>query len=98
MREVVISDVVLGKVADLRNYLIIQLKLSKEAAHKRTDRIETFLLTLANQADYPLCRFKKWQVLGYRCAVCEKDWIFVYEIFEDGIIVRDMSHVKLLSE
>lgn len=72
--------------------------MSREAAHKRTDRIDAFIQTLANEADYPLCRFKKWQVLGYRCAVCEKDWIFAYEVFEDGIIVRDMSHAKLLKE
>jgi hypothetical protein len=98
MREVAVSDVVMGKVSDLRVYLIEQLKLSQEAAHKRTDRIDRFLLSLSNNADYPLCRFKKWRILGYRCAVFEKDWIFVYEIFEDGIIVRDMSHAKLLKE
>jgi hypothetical protein len=98
MREVVIADAVMEKVADLRIYLIDQLKLSREAAHKRTDRIDAFLLALANEADYPLCRFKKWRVLGYRCAVCEKDWIFAYEVFEDGVIVRDMSHTSLLIE
>jgi hypothetical protein len=33
MREVVVSDTVIIKVADLRMYLVEQLKLSREAAH-----------------------------------------------------------------
>ena len=98
MREVVIANTVMAKIIDLRIYLVEQLKLSREAAHRRTDRIDTFLLALANKADYPLCRFKKWQALGYRCVVCEKDWVFAYEVFEDGVIVRDMSHTSLLVE
>lgn len=98
MREIRISDAVMDKVSDLRIYLIEQLKLSRKAAQKRVDRIDGFLLFLANEADYPLCRFRKWQALGYRCAVFEKDWVFAYEIFEDGIIVRDMSHTSLLAE
>lgn len=98
MREVLVSDVVMNKVADLRGYLIHELKLSREAAHKRTDRIDSFLLSLANEADYPLCRFKKWRILGYKCAVFERGWVFAYEVFEDGVIVRDMSHAKLLAE
>lgn len=98
MRKVVIAKEVMDKVADLRIYLIEQLKLSREAAHRRIDRIDSFLLALSNEVDYPRCRFKRWKALGYRCAVCEKDWIFAYEIFEGGIIVRDMSHTKLLIE
>ena len=98
MREVVISAPVMDKVADLRAYLTNKLKLSREATHKRIDRIDAFLLSLANEANYPLCRFKKWRASGYRCAVFEKDWIFAYEIFEDGVIVRDMSHTSLLAE
>jgi len=98
MREILISDAVINEVSDLRIYLVEQLKMSREAAQKRVDRIDGFLLSLANEADYPLCRFRKWQALGYRCAVFEKDWVFAYELFEDGIIVRDMSHTSLLAK
>ena len=98
MREVLVSDTVMDKVSHLRIYLIEELKLSRETAHKRTDRIDNFLLSLTNAADYPLCRFKKWRKLGYRCVVFEKDWIFAYEIFEDGNIIRDMFHTSLLTE
>lgn len=98
MREVLISDTVLDKISELRLYLLTELKLSREAALKRTDRIDAFLRSLGNAADYPLCRFRKWCTLGYHCAVFEKDWVFAYELFEDGIIVRDMSHTAILDE
>lgn len=98
MREVLISEIVLGKVSELRDYLLDELKLSREAAEKRTERIDRFLMHLGNLADYPLCRFKKWRAMGYHCAVFEKDWVFAYEIFEDGIIVRDMSNTAVLHE
>lgn len=98
MRKVFVSDTVMDKVSDLKIHLIEELKLSREAAHKRIDRIDDFLLSLGNSADYSLCRFKKWRSLGYRCAVFERDWVFAYEVLEDGIIVREMSHTSLLVE
>jgi len=98
MRKVAISEIVIEKLADLRVYLTEDLKMSREAAHKRINRINSFLLSLGNAVDYSLCRFKRWRVLGYRCAVFEKDWVFAYEAFEDGIIIRDMSHTSLLAE
>lgn len=97
MRKVKISGAVRDKIADLESYLIDDLKLSEEAALRRSDRVREFVSSLCNNADYPLCRFKKWQVLGYKCAVFEKSWVFAYEVFEDGIIVRDMSHTSLLT-
>lgn len=98
MREVVISQAVQNKIDDLELFLKDQLKLSKEAARNRCDRMDELFVSLAGIADYPLCRFKKWQILGYRCVVFEKSWVFAYEVFEDGIIVRDMSHASLLAE
>ena len=98
MRTVVISNTVQKKIINLRKYLLDELKLSREAATARTYRIDVFLLTLGYPADYPLCRFKRWQELGYRCAVFEKTWVFAYEVFENGVIVRDMSHTAVLAE
>ena len=98
MREVRISGLVRAKIAELESYLIDELKLSEEDALRRSARMREFVLVFQSAADYPLCRFKRWKALGYRCAVCEKDWVFAYEVFEDGIIVRDMSHTSLLVE
>ena len=98
MRKVVISNTVQDKIDSLRIYLIDELKLSREAAKARTYRIDDFLSSLGSQADYALCRFRKWRMLGYRCAVFEKVWVFAYETFDNGVIVRDMSHTALLVE
>ena len=98
MRKVVVSDSVVGKIGILRDYLVSELKLSEDAAMRRIDRIGKFLLSLSAPADYPLCRFKRWCELGYRCAVFEKNWVFAYERFDGGIIIRDMSHTSVLSQ
>ena len=98
MRKVRISNTVWNKLDELTNYLTENFKLSEEAAVRRIDRIVVFLAALSNPADYALCRFKRWRVLGYRCVVFEKSWVFAYEIIDDGVIVRDMSHAATLIE
>ena len=98
MRKGSIYKTVLHKISELELFLKIELKFSKESARKRSDRMKKFVDSLSKQADYALCRFKKWRTLGYRCAVFEKDWVFAYEIFDDGVIVRDMSHTALLTK
>ena len=95
-RKVIISDIVRDRVLELESFLKNDLKLSKKAAKSRTARIGAFLKSLSAPVDYPLCRFKRWNVLGYRCVVFEKDWVFAYQIVPQGIIIRDMSHVKVL--
>ena len=58
MRKVAISEAVLEKIADLRAYLTDELKLSREAAHSRTDRIDAFLKSLA-ELPITLCAASK---------------------------------------
>jgi len=98
MCKVIVSDTVWDKIRALRIYLSEELKMSHEAALKRTDRMNDFLKSLDDIAIYPLCRFLRWRVLGYHCIVFEKDWVFAYEILEDGILVQDMSHTSELAE
>ena len=98
MREVVISQIVQDKLDNLELFLKNELRLSKYAAKCRCDRMGEFLNSLRNEADYSLCRFKKWHMLGYRCVVFEKSWVFAYELFDEGVIIRDMSNVALLVE
>ena len=92
MRKVYVSDQVWDMISELELYLKIELKFSKVAARQRSDRMRVFLKSLSNPADYALCRFKRWRELGYRCAVFEKSWIFAYETFDGGVIIRDMAH------
>jgi hypothetical protein len=98
MRDVRVSNLVKDKIDNLEYYLIDELKLSEEAALRRTARMREFTRSFRHEADYALCRFKKWRKLGYRCAVFEKDWVFAYEVFDGGIIVRDMSHTSMLKK
>ena len=97
MRKVRISEVVWDKIDELVDYLVDEFKLSEEAAIRRIDRLMNFLADLGNPVDYALCRFKRWRSLGYRCAVFEY-WVFVYEIFDGGVIVHDMAHSSTLTE
>lgn len=98
MRNIIISKSVRDKIDELEAYLRDDLKLSKDAARKRSDRMRKFVLSLAGDVDFSRCRFKKWCVLGYRCAVFEKDWVFAYEVVREGIIIRDMANTALLAE
>ena len=98
MRSVIIPAKLWNKIDELKNYLIEELKLSEPAAEARIQRMEKFVMSFAVLVDYPLCRFKKWRELGYRCAVFERSWIFAYEVFDGGVIVRDMSHAAILKD
>lgn len=95
MRKVIISDAVWEALAELDDYLVREYKFSRMSSHNRIARIYRFLAGLTTPADYALCRFEHWRALGYRCASFE-GWVFAYESFPDGVVVRDMSHGKLL--
>jgi len=96
MGKVIISDIVRNKIESLECFLVDELKLSEEAALKRSQRMRDFVSSLVMPTCYPLCRFQQWSLLGYRCAVFEKSWVFAYEAFDEGVIVRDMSHTAIL--
>jgi hypothetical protein len=97
MRKVKVSEVVWDKLDELTNYMVDEFKMSEEAAMHRIDRLLIFLAALSAPVDYALCRFKRWRALAYRCAVFE-GWVFAYEIFDGGIIVRDMAYGATLIE
>ena len=62
MRDVLISNLVMDKIDSLESYLIDELKLSEEAALRRSKRMREYIHALSNAADYPLCRFKRWRI------------------------------------
>ena len=97
MRKVRISEDVWKKLDELADYIVDEFKLSESAAMCRIDRLLNFLYRLSSPVDYALCRFKIWRILDYRCAAFE-GWVFAYEIFDGGVIVRDMAHGATLAE
>jgi len=98
MREVRISRNVKDKITELEFFLIDELGLSEDAALRRSRRMKEYILSLSQPADHPMCRFNRWRKLRYRCAIFERDWVFAYEVFKEGVIIRDMAHVSSLVE
>ncbi len=99
MRNIIVSTQTRSKISELESYLKDDLKLSKDAAHKYSDRMRQFVLSLADETvTHPLCRFKRWCMMGYHCAIFEKNWIFAYEITPEGVIIQDMSNTALLND
>jgi hypothetical protein len=96
MRKVILDTAVRGRLDDLESYLRDELKLSKEAAARRMDRIGARLDSLSAPGDSALCRFRRWRELGYRCLSFE-GWVFAYQIVPEGVVIRDMIHGKLLA-
>ena len=96
MREIIVSAEVLSMLSDVVDYLKNDLKMSEDAAMAYQKRFVKFIQSFGSNVDHPLCRFKRWQTLGYRCAVFEKQWVIAYEITPEGVIVRDMWNTALL--
>jgi hypothetical protein len=97
MREYIVSVEIADKFEELISYLKNDLKLSEQAALEYRERFVKFIRSFGANVDHPLCRFKRWRLLGYRCAVFEKDWILAYETLPEGAIVRDISHRAALA-
>lgn len=98
MRKVIVSAQVTSQLSDLKNYLKNELKLSQQAALEHNNRFLEYINSLSAEVDHPLCRFKRWRRLGYRCAVFEKQWVLAYQIVQEGVIVRDLTNTALLIE
>lgn len=98
MRNIIVSATVLDKLSDLVGYLKSDLRLSEDAAQAYRNRFVAYIQTFAAEVNHPLCRFKRWCRLGYRCAVFEKHWVLAYEITDEGVIVQDMSHTAALDD
>jgi hypothetical protein len=95
MRDIIISDVVQYRLSELGLFLTQEYNMSPSTSEARISRIYRLLGSLSAPGDSALCRFRPWNRLGYHCIAFE-GWVFAYEIFDDGVIVRDMSHGKLL--
>ena len=98
MREIIVSATVLDKLSDLVSYLKNDIRLSEDAAQAYRKRFIAYLQTFGAEVDHPLCRFRRWCKLGYRCAVFEKHWVLAYEVTDEGVIVQDMSHTAMLDD
>lgn len=46
---------------------------------------------------YPYCTYKKFKIKKYRCAVYKKNYMFIYKVLENRIVVFNIIHVKTLA-
>ncbi len=97
MRKVIVSTRVQNGINDLKVFLTQEYRMSRKAANARIDRIYASLVAPGSPGDHALCRFRAWREAGYRCISFE-GWVFAYEVVPQGVIVRDMSHGKLLTD
>lgn len=46
---------------------------------------------------YPVCRKKIWAKRNLRCAIFKKDYIFIYRIFKDELIIYNVVHTRTIT-
>lgn len=68
-----------------------------DTAERFVRRMRVFAKSLGEFPDkYPLCRFKRFSINGFRCAVFEHIFIFVYRVEGEELIIYNVIHVKRL--
>ena len=46
---------------------------------------------------YPLCRKKPWARRHLRCAVFKKNYVFIYKLIKDKLVIFNIVHVLTVS-
>jgi plasmid stabilization system protein ParE len=97
MRRVIVAKNVLERIEELECFLVDELKFSESVAKKRSARLRSIVKSLAGPVRHALCRFRPWREAGYHCVPFE-GWVFAYEVLDEGVIIRDMKHGRLLAD
>lgn len=78
--------------------LFIENKGYPETAIRFTKRLYSFGESLANFPEkYAICRKKSWAVLNMRCAVFSKNYIFIYKLIDNELVVFNIVHARSIS-
>ena len=68
-----------------------------ETAEKYQQELYEFGNSLVSYPDkYSICRYKRYNIRKYRCAVFDRTWIFVYKVIKDRIFVIHVVHTSIL--
>ena len=77
--------------------IYIELQGYPETAEKFTERLLLFANTISIFPDkYPLCRYKQFSKRNFHCAVFEHNYIFVYKIVRNHLVIFQVIHSKRL--
>lgn len=94
--NVIITRKAYNQISSIQKFILEGYKMPI-TANRFTERLIDFGFSLANvPLGYKKCTQKKWSVKNYRCATFNKTWIFVYEIKNEKIIIRDLVLGKLI--
>lgn len=94
--NVIISRKAYNKISSLHKFIIDEIKMPL-TANRYTEKIIAFGFSLADvPLGYKICTRPKWKSKNYRCATFDKKWIFVYEVKDNQIIIRELALGKLL--
>jgi plasmid stabilization system protein ParE len=79
----------------LYDYISIDAPLN---AGKYINRLIDFGDSLADfPSKFPLCRYEQFSENEFHCAVFEKNYVFVYKIKDQQVIIYNIVHVKRLA-
>jgi plasmid stabilization system protein ParE len=68
-----------------------------ETAEKYTQRLLSFGESLLVFPDkYPICRFPKLAKRNLHCAVFEQNYIFIYKVIHDQVLIYNVVHGSVL--
>ena len=94
--QVLFSKKAYKSILSLEKYLTEEIQMPL-TAYRYSNKMEIFAKSLAkNPIGYKICSRPKWNLNNYRCATFDKKWIFVFEVLQDKIIIRELVLGKLL--
>jgi len=71
---------------------------SPQNAEKFVDQLIDFGDTLGDFPDkYAVCRHQKLKDKNFRCAVYKKNWVFIYKVIFEKVIIYNIIHAKSIS-
>jgi len=67
-------------------------------ANKFINKLYEFGNSLVNFPDkYPVCRKRAWARRNLRCAIFKKDYIFIYKLINDELIIYNVVHARTIA-
>jgi toxin ParE1/3/4 len=80
---------------DIYDYIF---ERSPQNAESFTDELISFGETLRSfPLKYAKCRHKQFQERGYHCAVFRKNWVFLYRIIHEKVVIFNIIHAKAIT-
>ncbi len=77
--------------------LYIEDKGYPVTANRLIDKLYEFGNSLVDFSNkYPVCRKKVWAKRNLRCAIFKKDYIFIYKLINNELVIYNVVHVNTI--